>query len=45
MDAVTYPTPDVIQFIQDHVVPIRLPFDAKPEMDWQENEEIGTWKT
>ncbi len=33
MDAVTYPTPDVIQFIKDHVVPVRLPFDAKPEAD------------
>ena len=33
MDAVTYPNLDVIQFIQGHVVPVRLPFDAKPEAD------------
>ncbi len=33
MDAVTYPNVDVIQFIQGHVVPVRLPFDAKPEAD------------
>jgi tetratricopeptide (TPR) repeat protein len=33
MDAVTYPSLDVIQFIQAHVVPVRLPFDAKPEAD------------
>ncbi len=31
MDAVTYPNADVVAFIQDHVVPIRLPSDAKPE--------------
>jgi tetratricopeptide (TPR) repeat protein len=33
MDAVTYPNADVVKFIQDHVVPLRLPFDAKPEAD------------
>lgn len=31
MDAVTYPNPGVAKFIQDHVIPVRLPFDAKPE--------------
>ncbi|OEU46935.1 MAG: hypothetical protein BBJ60_05180 [Desulfobacterales bacterium S7086C20] len=31
MDTVTYPNPEVIKFIQDHVVPVRLPSDAKPE--------------
>jgi tetratricopeptide (TPR) repeat protein len=33
MDAVTYPNLDVIRFIQGHMVPVRLPFDAKPEAD------------
>jgi len=33
MDAVTYPNPEVVKFIQDHVVPVRLPSDAKPEAD------------
>jgi len=31
MDIVTYPNPEVIKFIQDHVVPVRLPSYAKPE--------------
>ena len=31
MDAVTYPNLEVVKFIQDHVVPVRLSFDAKPE--------------
>jgi tetratricopeptide (TPR) repeat protein len=31
MDAVTYPNPEVVKFIQDHVVPLRLAFDATPE--------------
>lgn len=31
MDAVTYPNSEVAKFIQDHVVPVRLPSDAKPE--------------
>ena len=33
MDTVTYPSPDVIKFVQYYVVPVRLPFDAKPEAD------------
>jgi len=31
MDTVTYPNSEVVKFIQDHVVPVRLSFDAKPE--------------
>lgn len=31
MDAVTYPNLQVVKFIQDLVVPVRLSFDAKPE--------------
>ena len=30
MDAVTYPDDRVIQFIQSHLIPIRVSFDAKP---------------
>jgi tetratricopeptide (TPR) repeat protein len=33
MDAVTYPNPDVIEFVHHYVVPVVLPFDAKPEAD------------
>jgi hypothetical protein len=31
MDAVTYPNSLVMEFVRDHVIPVRLPFDAKPE--------------
>jgi hypothetical protein len=31
MDAVTYPNSKVIEFIQENMVSVRLPFDAKPE--------------
>ena len=30
MDAVTYPNPDVVAFVESSVVPLRLPFDHKP---------------
>lgn len=30
MDAVTYPQPEVAQAIEKYVIPVRVPFDAKP---------------
>ncbi len=30
MDAVTYPDHRVIEFIQSHMIPLRVPFDDKP---------------
>jgi tetratricopeptide (TPR) repeat protein len=30
MDAVTYPNDKVIKFIQRHMIPLRVPFDAQP---------------
>jgi tetratricopeptide (TPR) repeat protein len=30
MDAVTYPDPSVIKFVQENTIPLRVPFDAKP---------------
>ena len=30
MDAVTYPNPAVIEFIQTHVVPLQVAYDAQP---------------
>ncbi|HUT84267.1 MAG TPA: hypothetical protein VMX95_06425 [Thermodesulfobacteriota bacterium] len=30
MDAVTYPNSRVINFIQENVIPLRVPFDAQP---------------
>ncbi|MBI5664649.1 MAG: hypothetical protein HZC49_06140 [Nitrospirae bacterium] len=30
MDAVTYPDPKVVSFINQHFIPLRLPHDAKP---------------
>jgi len=30
MDAVTYPDDRVIEFIQSHMIPLRVPFDDKP---------------
>ena len=30
MDAVTYPNESVIEFIQKHLIPLRVAFDAKP---------------
>ncbi len=30
MDAVTYPMPDVIEFIEQNVIPLRVAADAKP---------------
>jgi tetratricopeptide (TPR) repeat protein len=30
MDAVTYPQKQVVDFIQEHVIPVRVPFDDKP---------------
>jgi hypothetical protein len=30
MDAVTYPNSKVIKFIQENVIPLRVPFDAQP---------------
>lgn len=30
MDAVTYPNPEVIHFINDNLIPLRVPFDAQP---------------
>lgn len=33
MDAVTYPDPLVIRFIEEHVVPVKLPHDSKPWAD------------
>jgi len=30
MDAVTYPNDGVIEFIQKHMIPLRVAFDAKP---------------
>ncbi len=33
MDAVTYPQDIVVEFIQGHLIPIRVPFDSKPLAD------------
>ena len=33
MDAVTYPTKSVIEFIQKNMIPLRVPFNAKPLAD------------
>lgn len=33
MDAVTYPDKKVVDFIGEHVVPLKLSFDAKPAAD------------
>ena len=33
MDAVTYPNKLVIRFIENHVVPLRIPSDQKPQVD------------
>jgi hypothetical protein len=33
MDAVTYPNADVIELVQEEVVPLRVPSDAKPLAD------------
>jgi len=33
MDSVTYPNDKVIEFVQEEVVPLRVPFDAKPLSD------------
>lgn len=30
MDAVTYSSPIVLRFIREHLVPVRLPYDAEP---------------
>jgi len=30
MDAVTYPNDSVVEFIQKHLIPLRVAFDAKP---------------
>jgi tetratricopeptide (TPR) repeat protein len=30
MDAVTYPNAEVVKFIQENTIPLRVPFDAKP---------------
>ena len=30
MDAVTYPDPGVINFVHQNIIPLRVPFDAKP---------------
>jgi len=31
MGAVTYPNSEVIRFLRDHFIPLRLPFDAQPQ--------------
>ena len=33
MDAVTYPNDKVVEFVEKHLVPLRVPFDAKPLSD------------
>ena len=30
MDAVTYPNAEVIEFIEENLIPLRVPYDAKP---------------
>jgi tetratricopeptide (TPR) repeat protein len=30
MDVVTYPNAEVVKFIQENTIPLRVPFDAKP---------------
>jgi hypothetical protein len=33
MDAVTYPDKAVVRFVEEHVIPLRVPFDEKPLAD------------
>ncbi len=30
MDAVTYPEPNVVRFVTEHFIPLRVPFNAEP---------------